>query len=389
MNDLFDPTGQEEHRTAGLSRTQRRELDRQRQQASKRRRSGLIATLISVIIIGGVLYGTWKFATNFFSDIKDNQNNEAEQIQDFVGTGTEPVEITVNPGDSGSAIAKTLVDNGVIATASVFVNATFANPNADKIQPGTYSLYKELPAATALEMLLDLDNLSGNRIQITPGQSVAQISQTIKGITGLTEEQLEAAMKDVAATGLPSVAEGSYEGWLADGDYRFGPDVTAEEVISEMVGRTVTRLNSLEIPEKDWQRILNVASIVEKEAGSEVDMPVVASVIYNRLEADERLQMDSTVHYVHGGTSNAATTSDQRAEDNPWNTYRIKGLPKTPIASPSLVAVEAALNPEKTDYFYFVTINPLTKETIFSETWAEHEAAVELYRAWLREQSKD
>lgn len=385
MNDLFDPTGQEEDSMAGLSRTQRRELDRHRKQASKRRRSGLIATLISVIIIGGVLLGTWKMATNFFGDIKDKQDNEVEALQDFVGTGTEPVDITINPGDSGSEIAQTLVSKGVIATASVFVNATFANPNAAKIQPGTYSLYKELPAATALDMLLDLDNLSGNRIQITPGQNVAQITQTIKGITGLTEEQLETAMKDTAATGLPAVAEGSYEGWWADGDYRFAPDVTAEEVVKEMVGRTVKRLQELEVPENDWQRILNVASIVEKEAGQDSEMPTVASVIYNRLEADERLQMDSTVHYVHGGSSTAATTSDQRAEDNPWNTYRIKGLPKTPIASPSLVAVQAAVSPEKTNYFYFVTVNPLTKETIFSETWAEHEAAVELYRAWLRE----
>lgn len=387
MNDLFDHEEAPEERDVRLSRADRRELDHQRKKASKRRRSSLIATLISVVVIGALLAGAWKLATNFFGDLgKDDKTNE--QITDFTGTGTEPVDITVSPGDTGSAIAQTLYSNGVIASTSAFVNATYTNSNADKIQPGTYLLYKELPAASALSMLLDLENLSGNRVQITPGQNVSQITQTIKAITGLSEDEIEQAFQDTATTGLPEEAGGSYEGWLADGDYRFAPEVSASEVIAEMVTRTTKRLTDLEVPRQDWQETLNVASIVEKEAGRDGEMPLVASVIYNRLEVGQRLQMDSTVHYVHGGSATAATTSDQRAEDNGWNTYRLAGLPETPIASPSLTAVQAAVSPEDTDYFYFVTINPLTKETLFAATFAEHEANVELYREWLRENAE-
>lgn len=386
MNDLFEPDELQEHQEPRMSRADRRELDLQRKQSSKRRRSSLVATLISVVIIGVVFAGTWNWATKFFGDLGKEEAPAA--ITDYTGTGTEPVDVTINAGDVGSVIAQTLYANDVIASTSAFVNATYANPDSGKIQPGTYLLYKKLPAATALEMLLDLDNLSGNRIQVTPGQNVTQITQTIKAITGLTDEQLEDAMKDTETTGLPGVAEGSYEGWLADGDYRFSPDVTAPEIITEMVGRTLKRLNDLDVSQEDWTKILNVASIVEKEAGSNKDMPLVASVIYNRLEAGQRLEMDSTVHYVHGSTANAATTSEQRADVNPWNTYRITGLPQTPIASPSLNAIKAALDPEQTDYFYFVTVNPLTKETIFAETFAEHEQNVKLYQEWLRENAK-
>lgn len=385
MNDLFESETDHED---NLSRADRRELDHRRKSAAKRRRSSLVATLIAVVLIGGIFAGAWKVATNFYADLS-NQEKEGETLQDFAGTGTQPIEITVNAGDSGGVIAKTLYDAGVVATTSAFVNATYANPNSGKIQPGTYSLYKELPAATALDMLLDLNNLSGNRIQINPGQNVTQITQTIKAITGLTEEEITGAMADTAATGLPAEANGSYEGWLADGDYRFAPDVTATEVVTEMVSRTVKRLTDLEVDPGKWEETLNLASIVEKEAGRADEMPLVASVIYNRLEAGQRLEMDSTVHYVHGGSATAATTSAQRAEVNDWNTYKMKGLPKTPIASPSLVAVKAALEPAQTDYFYFVTINPVTKETLFAETFSEHEANVELYRQWLREQTAD
>ena len=71
--------------------------------------------------------------------------------------------------------------------------------------------------------------------------------------------------------------------------------------------------------------------------------------------------------------------------DNPYNTYKYNGLPPGPIATPSLESLQAVLNPPVTKYVYFVTVNPLTHETLFAETFVEHEKNVELYKAWLRE----
>lgn len=382
VNDLFDLQGHE-YDDSHLSRQERRELAARRKRAAKRRRASLIATLISVLVIGAIVVVGWKAGARFFGDISPFASKSTEAVEDYEGQGTEPVEVEVKPGDSGAAIAQTLYANGVIASVKAYTNAAIANPDSSKIQPGTYALYKELPAAQAISMLLDLNNLSGNRIQVIPGEKNSQTFQKIKKVTGLTDEEINAALEDSQARGLPEVAGGSFEGWLADGDYRFGKDVTAEEIISEMVSRSVTRLNKLEIPEDKWEKILNVASIVQREAGRDEDFGKVASVIYNRLNIDMKLQMDSTVHYKFGGSADASTSADQRADDNPWNTYKYVGLPKTPIATPSEQAIRAALNPDKTDYIYFVAVNPETHETKFAATFAEHQKNQDEYKKWL------
>lgn len=382
MNDLFDLQDQGYDETQ-LSRMDRRELAARKKRAAKRRRASMIATLISVLVIGGIVVVGWKAGAKFFGDLSPFSASTSTPPQDFEGQGTEPIEIEVKEGDSGGAIAQTLYANGVIASVQAYTNAAIANPDSSKIQPGTYSLYKEMPAASAITMLLDLKNLSGNRIQVIPGEKNSQIIQRIKKVTGLTEEEINAAMEDPAARKLPKVAGGNFEGWLADGDYRFGKDVTAEEVIDEMVARSVKRLNKLEVPKDRWEEILNVAAIVEREAGRDEDFAKVASVIYNRLEIDMALQMDSTVHYKFGGSADASTTSNERSDDNPWNTYLHKGLPKTPIATPSLKAIEAALEPANTDYIYFVAVNPETHETKFAVTWSDHQKNVNEYKQWI------
>lgn len=384
MNDLFDmqPQHDEDHR---LSRMDRRELVARKKRAAKRRRASMIATLVAVLILGAGVVFAWNVGSKFFADKKVDLSTQQADGGDFTGTGTEPVEVTVKDGDGGGAIAATLLENGVIKSKSAFNAAALANPNSNKIQPGTYLLYKELPAADAINMLLDLKNLAGNRIQVIPGTRESDILQTIKKVTGFTDEQLEAAMKDTEARGLPKVANGNYEGWLADGDYRFSKSETPEEIIEEMVARTVKRLEKLEVPEKKWEETLNVASIVEREGFSKDDFANVASVIYNRLDDGMPLQMDSTVHYFFGGSADASTTKDQRNDRNEWNTYVHRGLPKTPIASPSEAAISAAVNPPKTNYFYFVAVDPVKKITKFSETYKQHQVYVEEYRQWLKE----
>ncbi len=369
-----------------LSRVERRELAARKKRAAKRRRASMIATLVAVLVIGAVVVVGWQAGASFFANLSPfKAPTSQEEAKDYPGPGKDAVEITVNEGDAGSAIANTLFSNGVIASQKAFSNASLVNPDAGKIQPGTYRLYKELPAAEAIEMLLDLDNLVGNRVQVIPGDNVAKIFQTIKGVTGLSEEELQKALDDPEARGLPKGANKNFEGWLADGDYRFGPDVTAEEVIDKMVARTVSRLTKLEVPKKKWEETLNIAAIIEKEGGGKDDFDKVASVIYNRLDIDMKLQMDSTVHYVFGGSSDASTTDAQRKDNNKWNTYAHKGLPATPIATPGKAAIEAAVDPAQTDYIYFVAVDPVKKITKFSTTWTEHQKNVAEYIAWIEE----
>ncbi len=123
--------------------------------------------------------------------------------------------------------------------------------------------------------------------------------------------------------------------------------------------------------------VLIVASLVQAEASRAQDMPKVASVIYNRLDAGMPLQLDSTLHYAVDSRGEVATSDDLRDLDSPYNTYQLTGLPPTPIDSPGDDAINAALHPADTGYLYFVTVNLRTGKTLFAETLAEHNQNVQ------------
>lgn len=104
---------------------------------------------------------------------------------------------------------------------------------------------------------------------------------------------------------------------------------------------------------KQWLKILTIASIIQKEAANNKEMPIVSSVIYNRLKRGMRLQMDGTLNY--GIYSHTKVTPERIKNDtSPFNTYKYKGLPPSPIGAVSIHAIKAAIKPAKTDYLYFM-----------------------------------
>ncbi|MDN6528339.1 MAG: endolytic transglycosylase MltG, partial [Brevibacterium sp.] len=119
----------------------------------------------------------------------------------------------------------------------------------------------------------------------------------------------------------------------------------------------------------------------------------VARVFLYRIAEESKtgklLQSDATVAYIHGARSDLTTTKKERESDSPYNTYKKKGLPPGPINSPSSGAVEAALNPTKGDWQFFVATNPDTGETKFATTYKEHQKNVEIYRKWLKQHGED
>ncbi len=119
-----------------------------------------------------------------------------------------------------------------------------------------------------------------------------------------------------------------------------------------------------------WQRILTIASIIQKEAANNAEMPLVSSVIQNRLKKRMRLQMDGTLNY--GKYSHIKVTPDRIREDNTtFNTYKHRGLPTSPIGSVSTPAIQAAIQPAQTDYLYFMR-NKATGKHDFSKSFKAH-----------------
>jgi UPF0755 protein len=197
---------------------------------------------------------------------------------------------------------------------------------------------------------------------------------------------VQAAADDFETIGLPEEAGGNLEGWLFPSTYKFNPNVTPTEVLSAMVSTTVATLKDKDIPQEDWLTTLTVASLVEREAGLDVDRPLIAGVIYNRVAAGMALELDSTVKYAVGteGDGNAFTTAADRESDSPYNTYKVTGLPPGPIASPGAASIDAAVAPAVHGYFFFVTVNLLTGETKYAENFAGHQANVKELQEWVK-----
>jgi UPF0755 protein len=152
-----------------------------------------------------------------------------------------------------------------------------------------------------------------------------------------------------------------------------------------MVDRTRESLTAAGVPAGDEQRVLTIASIIQREGRTD-DFAKVSRVIQNRLDDGMMLQMDSTSQYgygeLHAGV--VSTSTEAQNDDNPWNTYVHTGLPIGPIANPNDAAIEAAIHPADGPWLYFVTINLQTGETVFSTTYAEHQAAIDTWQEWCR-----
>lgn len=357
-------------------------LDLRRLQRQKRRQTRhkwtLVFSAVGLVLLafGGSV--AWEYINTFIPE-------QSTEIADYEGAGQGVVQVVVNKGDSGTAIAQTLYEAGVVASPEAFIRAASANPEAGSITPGHYFLQREMKAEFALSALLDPGNRHELNLTIPEGHTVQHYFQAIANLTDFTAEEVAEIAKDTEALGLPEQAEGNLEGWLFPSTYAFQPDAQPADILREMVAETVKRLDRLGVPENDRQRILTIASIVEREARLKEDRPLVAGVIYNRLEIDMRLEMDSTIKYF-APSEGWATSEEDRAIDNPYNTYMHTGLPPTPIAAPGEASIEAALRPAEHDYLFFVTVNTITGETKYAEDFDGHQKNVIELQNWAREQ---
>ena len=384
MNDVFlDEIVRPDEPTSGPSprsarRAERAERDRRRR---RRRRRNLTALVISLAVLGGIGYAVVQYVLPVVSGFQADR----QETTDYPGPGHGSVDVSIPEGATGTAMGEVLVEAGVVKSVGAFTDAFSGNPDAGSIQPGTYGLLLEMKASDVVLALLDSENRVQTKVTIPEGLRVDQILEKVSSVTTVPVADLQAAMADTAATGLPAEAGGSYEGWLYAATYGFEPGATPTQMISAMVSETVKQLEALGVPEGSRQTLLTKASLVEREAKSPEDRAKVARAIENRLAQDMILQIDASVAYGAGKSGTELTREDLQT-DTPYNTYTRTGLPPTPIASPSLVSMEAVLHPADGPWLFWVTVNLDTGETRFAETNAEHEQNKALLREWEAQQ---
>lgn len=299
------------------------------------------------------------------------------ESNDYPGPGTGEVQIVVNDGDTGRTIGATLQKADVVKTAKAYLDAAAADTRAAAIQPGSYTMKKQMTAKAALAILVDSKNRSVPRVTVREGLWKSEVFAALSKGTGVPVAEYTAAAKNPQALGLPAGAKGNVEGYLYPATYEFPVKATAAQQLKIMVAQAVAELEKAGVSEADFQKTLIVASIVEGEAGV-ADRGKVARVIENRLDNPNGptvglLQMDSTVNFALQKRGNLTKTEYDSAKTNRYDTYAFKGLPPGPISSPGAKAIEAAAKPTAGPWFYFVTVNYDTGETLFAVTQAEHD----------------
>lgn len=309
--------------------------------------------------------------------------------EDYSGNGKKPViTVEVEKGDIGADIGEKLADAGVVKTAAAFTDAANKDGRAGSIQPGRYRLLSKMSAESALDVLVDPDSLiTDPTVTIPEGLRAKEILTRIVEQTDFTKKQVAKAYADTSRLGLPEYADGDPEGYLFPSTYDVGPQMTAADLLKAMVDRFEQEAESLELESAaedlgfSPHDVVTIASLVQAEAGP-ADMTKVSSVVYNRLDRPMALQFDSTLHYAVDSRGEVVAGEELRKIDSPYNTYTRKGLPPTPIDSPGVEALTAALEPADTDFLYFVTVNLKTGKTLFTDNYDQHLRNVERYREY-------
>ncbi|MCL2064571.1 MAG: endolytic transglycosylase MltG [Candidatus Cloacimonetes bacterium] len=292
----------------------------------------------------------------------------------------EPIEIDytlmeINKGDTGRTIAKTLLDNEIISNDQLFYYLIRFKKLDRTLKAGHYLFTGDYNMLDVINKIVSGEILV-QRVTIPEGISIYRTLRILaQNEIGDYEKLLEKAKDPEFSREITGLNIDTLEGFLYPDTYVFGFNMTEERILGAMVANFYDRMENSFINMTDHRQFyddLILASIVEREALFNDEMPLIAGVFLNRLRINMRLQADPTAVYhlepdfIH---RYRVTYADIRTE-TPFNTYVINGLPPHPICSPSVAALFAVQNPEQTRYLFFFADG--TGRHIFTRTYEEH-----------------
>jgi UPF0755 protein len=320
------------------------------------------------------------------------------------GGGYLYIQSALKPVDAGSKIHKTvdipigssvtgigerLEKNGIIKNAKVFKYYVKLN-NEGGFMAGQYQLSPSMDVPEIVSRLKTGKVLAEATFKITipEGKQLKEIAAIMAKATHQNEADVFNKLNDkqyikslmikypdiLTDEILHSTVKYPLEGYLYPATYPFyKPNPTVEEMVTAMLDKTRTVLSDYTEKSKEKKlsihQLLTMASLVEEEATGKVDRKTIASVFYNRMKQGMPLQTDPTVLYAEGKHKEKVFYKDLEV-NSPYNTYKNTGLPPGPIANSGRVSIEAALEPNQTDYYYFLAT--ADGNVIFTKTLAEH-----------------
>lgn len=276
------------------------------------------------------------------------------------------VQLTVDKGDTLFSVLDKAKNEGIIK-GSVIPKLYIKSFKLDtNIKAGTYNLSSNLNIDNIVRHLnKGIYSDSIIKVTIPEGYNIQQIANLLdsKGIIK-KEDFIDSCKKYKLPKYIKSNDKKKYnlEGFLFPDTYNFEKNTKGEKILDTMINNFQRVIHEIEkeegkpIEEDKLEQIITIASIIEKEAEVDKDRAYISSVFYNRLHKGMKLQSCATVLYAMGKHKNKIYNKDLTI-NSPYNTYKVKGLPVGPICSPGKASIKAAINPEKTNYLYFVSKN--------------------------------
>ena len=305
---------------------------------------------------------------------------------DILGFGVkdEMVNVTVKKGFTIDEVTDTLYDAGLIKYKFLFSMYANYSKAEKKISAGTYSLNRNYDyRALVYGMVAKRGELIETSVTIPEGFSLAEIFTRFEdhGVCSAADLWEVATKHDFKYDFLDKSTLGDrhrLEGFLFPDTYNFYLDSPATDVVNRLLAEFNRRFTETYIVHAadlgySVREIITVASMIEREAGSDEERPRIAAVIYNRLNNPDKfpfLQIDATYVYAAAGTGRPPSVDI----DSPYNTYLHEGLPPGPIANPGMASIRAALYPDSTNEFYYA-LNKQGTHAFFT-TRAQHEAFI-------------
>jgi len=289
-----------------------------------------------------------------------------------------PHSFRVRAGSSLGQIVAGLEDAGVIRSPLVFNVLARLSGFDRSLRAGSYKIEG---GAWPWQVLATLQRGQVQTLEVTipEGYNLKETARLIASVSeGVSEDSIIAAASDPELLLSFGITAPTAEGFLFPETYRFAQGLAAREIIRPMLSLFFTRLSVLpsgdEIGGDELLKAVTLASIIEREARSPDEMPIISGVFENRITRDMRLESCATVQYILGKSKERLLLSDLRIE-SPYNTYLNQGLPPGPIANPGSAALAAALAPSQHDYLFFLARGDGSHTHIFSETYAQHQKA--------------
>lgn len=334
--------------------------------------------------IYGQPVGTLSFLNKLSLSI--NLLSHQDDLLNPLNPAAERVSIQIENGETATDISRHMQAAGLIPDASAWVDYLVYSGQDVRLQAGTYRLSASLSPVGIAQYMQD-PRSHEIRFAILPGWRLEEIAASLpsSGLAITPEEFLSATRNaDVSSldgrlpSGLPSL-----EGYLLPGEYAIIRGATTSELLQELLGAffgTVTSDLSQAYADQglSLEQAVILASMIQREAILDEEMPLIASVFLNRLAAGMRLESDPTVQYALGydtvsaGWWKVPLDGNDLSVDSPYNTYLYGGLPPAPICNPSAVALQAIAHPANTAYYFFRAACDGSGHHNFSETYEEH-----------------